>query len=198
MTTRNLGAYAACLCALLACERNADAQTRPSLPIAYISVQKILAEADDAKAASKELETLRADRNRELTAKRQALDSTKLQLANAGGIFSGARRQQLTEQVKREEQELQQATLHAQTDFTDRQRKLQDRLRTELGTIVNAMAAQRGVQYVLNQDVAVVLAPAGANWTDEVLQRLNAASRQRAASASPPEKSASPAAPKTP
>jgi Skp family chaperone for outer membrane proteins len=176
---------------------DALAQARPTLPIAYISVQRILNEAEDAKTAAKELEALRAAKAQELNAKKRELDNTKLQIANAGGMFSTSKRQQLTEQAKRQESELQQATQQAQTDFQELQKKVQDRLRQELGAIINTLAQQRGVQYVLNQDVAIVLAPTGANWTAEVLQRLNAVTAaQKSAPEKTPEKGAS--APKTP
>jgi Skp family chaperone for outer membrane proteins len=167
---------------LLIAGTNIFAQARAALPIAYISVQRILTEAEDAKAAAKELEALRAARTQDLNGRKQALDATRLQIANAGGIFSASKRAQLTELAKRQEAELQQATQQAQTDFVELQKKVQERLRSELTTIVTALTTQRGVQYVLNQDVALVLAPVTANWTDEVLQRLNAATRQRGAS----------------
>ena len=170
---------------------NAFGQARPSLPIAYISVQRILSEADDAKAAAKELEALRAAKAQELNAKKRALDDTKLQIANAGGLFSGSRRQQLGELAKRQESDLQQATQQAQTDFQELQKKVQQRLTTELSTIISTLAQQRGVLYVLNQDTAIVYAPAAANWTAEVLERMNAASTAQKSGA-PADKKAPP------
>jgi len=155
-------------------------QTRTGLPIAYVSLQRIITEADDAKAGAKELEALRVARTQELSTKKKALDDTKLQLANSGGYFSGSKRAQLAELVKRQEAELQQANEKAQADFQELQKKVQERLRTEIGRIVTALATERGVAYVLNQDAAVVLAPKGADWTDDVLKRLKAASAQTA------------------
>jgi Skp family chaperone for outer membrane proteins len=184
--------------ALLSASPAAFAQARGTYPIAYISVQRILAEAEDAKTAAKELETLRAVREQELKAKKRELDDTKLQIANAGGMFSGSKRQQLTELAKRQESELQQATQKAQTDFQELQKKVQDRLRKELGTIISALAQQRGVAYVLNQDAAVVLAPSAANWTDEVLQRLNAAEKGPSEKTTTEQTPASKSAPKKP
>jgi len=155
-------------------------QTRPTFPIAYISVQRILTEAEDAKAAAKELEALRNARAQDLNAKKQAIEATKLEIANAGGFFSTSKRAQLTEQEKKQETELQRATQQAQTDFVELQKKVQERLRTELTTIVRKLAVERGVVYVLNQDTSIVLAPTAANWTDDVLQQLNAAAAERA------------------
>jgi Skp family chaperone for outer membrane proteins len=160
-------------------------QARSAPPISYISVQRILAEADDAKAAAKELEALRAARAQDLNARKRALDDTKLQIANAGGIFSASKRQQLTELAKRQEAELQQATQQANNDFQELQKKVREQLTGELTAILRTLAQQRGVLYVLNQDTAVVLAPASADWTAEVLQQLNAASAARKTSPAP-------------
>lgn len=159
------------------------AQNRPAVPIGYVSVQRILNESDDAKAAAKEFEALRNAKTQEIATKRKALDDTRLQIANAGGYFSGSKRAQLIEVGKRQEAELQQATQQAQTDFQELQRKVQDRLKSELASIVGTLAAQRGILYVLNQDAALLLAPSGMNLTEEVLARMNAAAAQREANA---------------
>jgi outer membrane protein len=161
----------------------AHAQARAPFPIAYVSVQKILNESNDAKQGAKQLEELRQAKAKDLAAKKQALDSTKLQIANAGGYFSGSKREQLQQQEKRQEAELQAATQQAQTDFMDLQKKVQDGLRAELSTILNALAIQRGYQYILNQDAAILLAPSGADLTKDVLEKLNANATERAATA---------------
>ena len=157
-----------------------------SLPIAYVSVQRVLSEANDAKAAAKEIEALRDAKAKELTAKKQALDETRLQIANAGGYFSSSKRTALLEVARRQEAELQQATQQAQAEMQELGKKIQDRLRTELGSIVVALAKQRGFQYVLNQDSALLLAPTGVDLTMDVLAQLNAAAAQREANAKTP------------
>jgi Skp family chaperone for outer membrane proteins len=158
---------------------SATAQTRATYPIAFISVQRILTQAEDAKAAAKELEALRAARTKELNAKKQAVEATRLELANAGGILSGSKRERLSETLKQQEADLQHATQQAQEDFGKLLRQVQDQIRQELNTILIALARERGVAYVLNQENAVVLGPTSANWTDEVLAKLNAAAAAR-------------------
>lgn len=192
--TRNLGILLAL--ALVGAAAPGSAQTRQPLPIAYISVQRILVEAEAAKAVTKELDALRQMKAQELAEKKKALDDTRLQLANAGGYFSSAKRAQLQDAVKSQEAELQQATQQAQADFQERQRTLQDQLRGELNTVVAAIAAQRGIQYVLNQDASLIMAPQGGNLTDEVLTRLNAATAQREAAAKSPGTAPTSPAPK--
>lgn len=166
---------------LIATPVTATAQNR--LPIAYVSMQRVLAEADAAKAATKELEALRAEKTKELSDKKQALDATRLQIANAGGYFSAGRRAELVELAKRQEAELQQATQQSQVEFQEHGRKLQDQLRGEINAIVLNMAKLRGFQYVLNQDTAVLLAPPGVDLTADVLAQLKTNAAQREATA---------------
>lgn len=163
---------------LLAAAAIGFGQTRPTYPIAFITMQRVLNEAEDVKAAAKQLEALRATQTQELNAKKQTVEATRLELANAGGLFSGSTRTRLAETLKQQEADLQQTAQKAQADFTALQRQMQEQLRAELNTVVVALAKERGTAYVLNQD-AVVLAPSGADWTDEVLRRLNATSAQR-------------------
>jgi Skp family chaperone for outer membrane proteins len=165
--------------AALASAHTAGAQSRPSLTIAYVSMQKIFAEAEDAKAAAKQIEALRATKTQELNAKRQALEQTRVQLVNSNGIFSGPKRIQLAALAQRQETELQQATQQAQAEFLDLGKKTQEKILSEVAPILAALSAERKVLYVLNQDTAVVFAPSAANWTADVLERLNAASAHR-------------------
>ena len=107
------------------------------LPIAYISVQRIIEEAAAARGGNAELESLRNAKAQELTARKKDLDATKLELANSGGYFSADEaRGAAGARARKQEADLQQATQQAQSDFQTRQRTLQDALRTELSAIV--------------------------------------------------------------
>jgi outer membrane protein len=160
-----------------------SAQTRGQFPIGFVSVQKVLSEAEDAKEAAKQIETLRQTKTAEIAARKQALDQTRLQLANAGGYFSSSRREQLKVQERRQEGELQQAQQQAQAELTELSRKVQESLRGELGKIVSAIASERGFVYVLNSDTSVLIGPTAADLTKEVLDRFNASAAQRTAAA---------------
>jgi Skp family chaperone for outer membrane proteins len=46
-------------------------------------------------------------------------------------------------------------------------------LRQKITAVLDDIAAKRGLQIVLNQDSAVVWAPAGADLTAQVIDRLN-------------------------
>jgi len=152
---------------------------RQGSSLAYISVQKILSESNDAKAASKKLEDLRQAKSKDIAARQKALEATRLELLNAGGVFSTSKRARLKTQEGQQQTELQHASQQAQTDFQTLQRELQGDIRREFGMIVADIAKAKGIQLVLNSDTAVVWASTGTDLTAEVLERLNAAAQKR-------------------
>ena len=159
------------------------AQSRPvpASPIAYVSAQKILTESTQAKAAEKRLEGLRQTKAQQIAAKQKALDATRLQLANAGGIFSASTRTRLKAQESQQQSELQKLMQDSQNEVQTLQRQLQAELRQEFTAIMTEVAGPRGVQIVLNADTALVwAAPGTVDLTAQVLERLNAAAAQKA------------------
>src|SRR5205814_5417596 len=80
--------------------------SRPSLlPIASVSVQKILTEADAGKAATEELEKARRVKTDDFNKKKAALDATRKQIADPA--VNAVDRQQLVNRALRQEAELQ-------------------------------------------------------------------------------------------
>jgi Skp family chaperone for outer membrane proteins len=156
------------------------APPRPALAVAYLSLQRILTESADAKKATQQLESLRKTKADEINTAKQALEATRLQLANAGGLFSATRRARLKTEEKRQELALQQQMQQSQTAVQDLQRQLQADLRGKLSAIVTDISRRRGILYVLNQDNAIISAPTVGDLTAEVLERLNGASAQNA------------------
>jgi Skp family chaperone for outer membrane proteins len=152
---------------------------RPTSQIVYVSMQRISTESTDAKAATAQLDALRLERTRELTAKQKVLEDTRRQLANAGGVFSASKRAQLTADEERQRTELQRLTQQAQTDFQDLQRQLQATLRQKLTAAIDDLSKRRAIQVVLNQDTAVVWASPGTDVTTEVIERLNASAQPK-------------------
>jgi outer membrane protein len=151
------------------------ATARPAGGVVYVSVQKILTESDAAKNAAKEIEQARKSKTDEVNARKKALDDTRLALANAGGYFSGARRAELQKIEQRQEAELKQATEEAQKSLVELQRQVQTQLRTELARVIEQLARDRSFDVVLNADTSLVWARNITDITNDVLERLNAA-----------------------
>ena len=149
-------------------------------PIAYVSLQRISAESIEGKAAVKRLEATGQTRAQDLRAKQKALETTRMALANSGGVFQGSKRTELKAQEERQAQELQKATQAAQTELQDIQREVQVKVRQELNVILSDIAKQKSLQLVLNQDTSVVWAPPGGDITREVIDRLNSGAQTSA------------------
>ena len=151
--------------------------------VAFVSMQRIVNEAVGAKAAAKRIEDLRRAKTQEVQAKEKALTETRLQLANAGGLFSSRRRAELQQQEKRQITEWQQSAVQAQNEVQKLQAEVQNQMRRDLASILDSMARSRGVQLVLNSDSAVVWSSVGVDLTAEVLKALDAKTNAEVAKA---------------
>jgi outer membrane protein len=170
------------------------AQGRAALPIGFVSLQRVLAEAADAKVAGQSLEAARQAKAQELNGQKQVLDAARLELANSGGFFKATRRQELFREVQQREADLKKATEQAATDIQQLQQKLQNDLRAEINRVLKSIAERKGLQFVFNQDGAVIMGPSGQDLTAEVLAQLNAEAEKRAAGAATPAPATAPPA----
>ena len=141
--------------------------------VVTISLQRVSAQSDIGKRANQQLEALRQERGRELTAKQKALEEVVRQLTRTEAL-PPADRDRLSQDESRRRAELQQLTLQAQTAFQNTQVQLQTEIRNQLSPILADIAQRYGVDMVLNADAAVAWAAPGTDATDEVLRQLNA------------------------
>jgi Skp family chaperone for outer membrane proteins len=142
--------------------------------IAYVSIQKVAAQSTEVQASSKRLQQYRDEKARAIAEKQKAFDALRLQVAQLGGVFQGSRRAKAQQDEQRVRGELQALQNEAQTELQKMQREAQADFQRQLSTVVGELAKQRGADIVLNEDVSVVWAHPGMDWTSEVVQRINA------------------------
>lgn len=151
----------------------AAARVRSAGPtVVVVSMQRVVSQSNVGKRAGQQLEALRQERGRDLQAKQKELEDVVRQLAKE--TLPQADRERLSQDEGRRRTELQQLTTQAQTDFQAAQARLNTELRTQLAPIFADIAKRSGVDVVLNADTIAWAAP-GADTTNEVVQRLNAA-----------------------
>jgi Skp family chaperone for outer membrane proteins len=138
-----------------------------------VSIQRVSAQSDVGKRANQQLEAIRQERGRELTAKQRELEDVVRQLTRAEALTS-ADRERLIQDESGRRAELQQLTQQAQTAFQAAQTKLLTEIRGQLAPILADIAKRYGTDVVLNSDAAVAWSAPGTDTTDEVLRRLNA------------------------
>jgi Skp family chaperone for outer membrane proteins len=127
--------------------------TSPTRSI-VVSLQRVATESVDGRTANQRLQALAQKMSADLVTKQK-------------------------EQPAPTPQELQRLAQQSQADFQTAQRQTQVELRTKLNSIVAEIAAQRGVDVVLNADV-IVWSASRLDVTNEVISKLDALSNATA------------------
>jgi Skp family chaperone for outer membrane proteins len=138
--------------------------------VAYVSAQRILAEANDAKAEVAKVQTLQQQKSAELRAKQQALDTLRQQLAQATDVSV---RVELQQQELQQRTDLDRASAQAQADLQALQRQAQNEVQVRVKSVLNDLSKGEKFQIVLNSDTAIVWAAPGVDLTTAVIERLN-------------------------
>ena len=148
--------------------------TRPSLPVAYVNIQRALAESAVGKAELARVQTLQQQRANELRTRQQTLETLRSQLAQAS---EAATRVKLQQQETQQRTDLERATVQAQQELQNLQRKVSADLQSRVRGIVEELVKGQGLQLVLNGEQAVIWSAPGADLTNSVIERLNAQSK---------------------
>jgi Skp family chaperone for outer membrane proteins len=133
-----------------------SAAVEPTTPIraVVVSLQRVATESVEGRAANQRLQALAQKMAADLLAKQK-------------------------EQPQPTQQDLQRLAQQSQADFQNTQRQAQVELRAKINSIVAEIAAQRGVDVVLNAE-GLVWSASRLDVTNEVLTKLDALSNATA------------------
>jgi outer membrane protein len=148
--------------------------------IAFVSSNRLVAAAPDIRAALERLQATKKQTVGELQQKQRALQETRSKMAQAP---TPAARTELLNREKAQEAELTKLTVQAQFDVQASQREAQALLQSTLKPVLDEVAKGRGIDVVLNSDLAIVWGNPQLDITALVVERLNAAK----APAAPPK-----------
>ncbi len=156
--------------------------------IAFVVLQRVVAESADGKQASAKVQALQQKKVAELNEKQKAAQSLQEKLDKSGAVMSEAARGDLTKQVERAQVDMQRATQDAQAEVQELQGQLQEEFQRRIAPIIEAVGKEKGLHYIFNgPDSGLVWADASLDITAEVVKKFDAAT-----------KAAPPAAPKPP
>jgi len=144
--------------------------SRPPSSIGYVSAQRILAEATEAKAEVARVQAFQQQKTTELRAKQQALEATRVQLAAA---TDPALRVKLQQQDMQQRAELERANAQAQVDIQNAQRQMLADVQSRVKNAVDDLARAQNLQVVVNADAALIWAAPGLDLTPAVIERMN-------------------------
>jgi Skp family chaperone for outer membrane proteins len=148
--------------------------TRPSLPVGYVNIQRAIAESAAGKAELARVQTLQQRRASELRTRQQTLEGLRSQLAQAS---ESAARVKLQQQEFQQRTDLERATVQAQQELQNLQRKVVSDFQSRVRGIVEELVKGQGLQLVLNGEQAVIWSAPGADLTNSVIERLEVQSK---------------------
>lgn len=165
----------------------------PALPfpegakIAFVVLQRVVAESNDGKQASAKVQALQQKKVAELNERQKALQGLQEKLDKSGAVMSESARADLGKQVERAQVDLQRATQDAQQEVQELQQQLQEEFQRRIAPIIEAVGKERGLHYIFNgPDSGLVWADAALDITADVVKKFDAAAKAPVAAPKPP------------
>ena len=141
--------------------------------LAYFSPQRAFALSPDGKAAEARLSALEAERSKELAARNAKLADMQNSLQQSAAVLGDTARRQRQLEVERFQIDMKRFVEDAQAEFLGVQRNLENSFFARLRPAVDAVAKERNLLFVINEDAGVLAwANPALDITGEVVTRL--------------------------
>lgn len=152
--------------------------------IAFVVLQRVVAESADGKQASAKVQALQQKKVAELNERQKAVQTIQERIDKSGAVMSEAARADLGKQLERAQVDLQRSTQDAQQEVQELQQQLQEEFQRRIAPIIEAVGKERGLHYIFNgPDSGLVWADAALDITTDVVKKFDAATK-----AAPPAK----------
>ena len=154
--------------------------------IAFVVLQRVVAESTDGKQASAKVQALQQRKVGELNERQKTAQSLQEKLDKSGAVMSEAARVDLTKQVERANVDMQRATQDAQAEVQELQQQLQEEFQRRIAPIIEAVGKERGLHYIFNgPDSGLVWADAALDITADVVKKFDASLKPAAPAPAP-------------
>jgi len=148
--------------------------------IGYIDLQYIASNSVEGKAATSKIQEFTKKKTAELEGKQKALEAARNKLLQGGTVLSDSARGQMEKEIDKMARELQFAQQEAQSEQQALTADLQNDFQTRLNPIIDQVANEKGLHYVLSiADSGVVWVNTGLNISAEVMKRLDAIAKTK-------------------
>ncbi len=154
--------------------------------IAFVVLQRVVAESAEGKQASARVQALQQKKVAELNERQKAAQGLQEKLDKSGAVMSEAARADLTKQVERANVDLQRATQDAQAEVQELQQQLQEEFQRRIAPIIEAVGKEKGLHYIFNgPDSGLVWADASLDITNDVVKKFDSVKPAPPAAAKP-------------
>lgn len=164
----------------------------PQLPfpegakIAFIVLQRVVAESNEGKQASARVQALQQKKVAELNEKQKAAQTLQERLDKSGAVMSEAARADLAKQVERANVDMQRAQQDAQQEMQELQTQLQEEFQRRVAPVIEAVGKEKGLHFIFNgPDSGLVYGDASLDITAEVIKKFDALVKPAAPAAKP-------------
>ena len=154
--------------------------------VAYVVLQRIANESADGRVATTRIQALQQKKAAELTAKQTQLAGIQQRLEKESAVMSAAVAADLQKQAEKLNVEVQRFTQDAQAEVQELQQQLQSEFQQRLEPVLQAVAADMGLQFIFNgPDAGLVWADSALDISGEVIKKLDSAKPATAKPAAP-------------
>ena len=161
---------------LLAIPLSASAAPPPVPRIAYVDMQRVMNELEEAKLAKARLQKWLEARQKEIDAQQEAIRKEKEAFDKAASTMKEEARVQKANELQQKVMEIGQRWERSRLESADRERKEMAPILTKLDEIVAGIARRDGITWVFEKrEAGVLYADAAFDLTNEVIRRYNAA-----------------------
>jgi len=154
--------------------------------VAYVVLQRIANESADGRVATTRIQALQQKKAAELTNKQTQLSTLQARLEKEGAVMSASVAADVQKQIEKLNVEVQRFTQDAQAEVQELQQSLQGEFQQRLEPVLQAVAADMGLQFIFNgPDAGLVWADAALDISGEVIKKLDSAKPVTAKPAAP-------------
>ena len=142
--------------------------------LAYFSPQRAFALSSDGKAAQTKLAALEVERSKELAARNAKLQELQEALQRSAGVLGDTAMRQRELEVERFQIDIKRFIEDAQAEFLGVRRDLETTFFRKLSPALDALAKERRLLFVLNEDAGLLTwANPSVDITADLVKRLN-------------------------
>jgi len=164
------------------------------LPYGLVDYQAVAAYSKVGQAAAQRIETLRAQKERELQDRQRLMQESQQKLEQSAGVLSNDARLKMQQEIERQQRELTRMTEDAEAEVQGLLEQVEVEFRQQAAAAVARVAQQKRVHFVFDPlQSGLIWAIPGMDLTAEVIQEIDSPSAAAAPAATP-----APASPITP
>jgi outer membrane protein len=154
---------------------------REGAKFGWVNLQAVASMSLEGKNAATKINSLRDQRQRELTEKQKALQAAQAKLESEGALRSDAAKATLAADIERQGKELNRLIEDAEQDVERLQQQLQQEFLQKLQPAILRLAKEKNVDFIFSTEGGLIHAANDLNLTEDLIKVIDAGAKPAAA-----------------